>query len=148
MSCKNNTSASMQDYSAVNLWGSIVKSLFTLLCHGRFSLGIRKSFSTERMLGRWYRLPGALVMAPRCWNSISTWMVISDTGLEFGVILCGAGTWTSWSLWVTSNLVYTRIYSKCSFCLYLNSRCRCQCVYTNLFLTGLCIFWRTTEILT
>lgn len=38
---------------------------------------------------------GALVMAPSCWNSISTWMVISDTGLEFGVILCGAGTWTS-----------------------------------------------------
>lgn len=35
--------------------------------------------------------------------------MLSDIGLEFWVVLCGAGSWTWWFLWVPSHMVYSLV---------------------------------------
>ena len=51
---------------------------------------MRKRFYTERVVGHWNRLPGAVGTAPSCQSSRSVWIILSDVGFEFWVVLCVA----------------------------------------------------------
>ena len=42
-------------------------------------------------------------------SSKSGWTTLSEIWLEFWVVLCGARSWTQWSLWVPSNSSYSTI---------------------------------------
>jgi len=44
-----------------------------------------------------------------CWSSRSVWATLSDIGFGLWVVLCGAWSWTPWSLRVYSNSRYSVI---------------------------------------
>ena len=54
-------------------------------------------------------ITGILGTAPSRQSSRSIWTMLSDIGFEFWVALCGARSWTWWSLWVPSNSGYSMI---------------------------------------
>lgn len=53
----------------------------------------------------WNSLPR--VMAPSSSSSRSIWSVFSDIWFDFWVFLCGARSWTWWSLWIFFNSGYS-----------------------------------------
>ena len=57
------------------------------------------------------------------WSSRSIWTTLSDIWSEFWVVLCGARSWTQWSLWVLSNSGYsmTLLFYDSSFQQWLGS---------------------------
>jgi len=67
------------------------------LSHGRIRLGVRKRFFTREWWA-WNRLSRAVVMVPSCWSLGCIQTTLSDIRFVFWVVLCGAGSWTPWSL--------------------------------------------------
>ena len=47
-------------------------------------------------------------------SSRTVWTVLTDTGFEFWMVLCGAGSWTQWSLGVLSSWGYSAILWFCA----------------------------------
>lgn len=76
------------------------------LCQRRVRLGVRKKF-IQGVAGHWNRIPTMQHSYPGCQSLRSIWTMLSDIGFEFWVFPCGARSWTLWSLWVSSNLVYS-----------------------------------------
>ena len=56
-------------------------------------LSIRERFFTRGQWA-WNRLPRAVGMALSCWCSKSVWIMLSDSGFGFWVVLCGGRSWT------------------------------------------------------
>ena len=52
----------------------------------------------------WNVFPRKVIMMPSCWSSRSAWTMLCHEICFFWVALCGARSWTQWSLWVPSNL--------------------------------------------
>jgi len=52
--------------------------------------------------------PRAWSQHQACWDSRSTWMTLSHM-VQFQVVLKGEGSWSRWSLWVSSYLRYSII---------------------------------------
>ena len=74
---------------------------------GEGQLGIRKSLFTSQWLGL-----GTSFLGQWSWPQTARVQGLSgewsqSKGLEFGIILCGARSWTWWSLWVLSNSAYS-----------------------------------------
>jgi len=96
------------------VWGFFVKHLVSKthkiwpskLIQNRLS--IMKRFFTRGCSGPGTSSPDQWT-APRCLNSRRVWTLLSDIWSDFWVFLCGARSWTRWSLQVPSNLGYSVI---------------------------------------
>ena len=69
--------------------------------------GYQEKVLHQRMIRHWKRLGRAVVTAPSCQSSRSVWTRLPDLWPDFWVVLCGARSWTWWSLWVPSNRGYS-----------------------------------------
>ena len=87
------------------------------LCQGRDSWGLGRGSMPQRAVGT-EQLPRAVVAAPSCWTSRSTWTALSALWSNFWVVLCGARSWTQWSLQIPSNSSYSTILRKAVILLY------------------------------
>lgn len=53
--------------------------------------------------------PGQWLWLWTCWSSRNIWTTLSDLNSDVLAVLCGARSWSWWSLWVSSHLGYSMI---------------------------------------
>ena len=75
---------------------------------GEGQVGYDEKVLHQKVVRPWNRHPSAVVIAPSWQSSRSIWTTLWHIS-DFGVVLCGARSWTPWSLWVPSNLGYSMI---------------------------------------
>ena len=66
-------------------------------------------FFTKRTVRHWAGCPGQWSWHPTGQSSGSDWITLSDIWTDFWTVLCGARSWTHWSLQVPSNSGYSMI---------------------------------------
>jgi len=89
------------DFSSMESVG--LHTLILLSVDSNRARGVRERFCIRGQWA-WNRLPRAVSMALGCQSSRSIWATCSDAGFGFWVVLCGALSWTPWSLCVHCNL--------------------------------------------